>query len=82
LPLWGKSYVCISPIDRVLKTLSRPIRDEDGPMVAKIFYCELLKQDMLDADDVAYALDAAVAAFRGSGEVSPQRWVPFVHIGA
>jgi hypothetical protein len=32
-------------------------------------------------DSVAFALDAAVIKLRDSG-VPPDRWVPFIHMGA
>jgi hypothetical protein len=52
----------------------------DGPEVAKTFYQDLLAQDIIDADAVPYALDAAVENIRRSG-VSIERWASFVHIG-
>jgi hypothetical protein len=59
----------------------RAIADDDGPKVAKWFYEELLSNEVVDADSVAYALDFAVGRLRDSG-VSPHRWAPFVHMGA
>jgi hypothetical protein len=61
--------------------LCRSISDRDGPEVAKWFYEELLASDVIDADVVAYALDAAVGKLRDSG-VPTNRWVPFIHMGA
>jgi hypothetical protein len=61
--------------------VSRAIADVDGPKVAKWFYEELLSKEVVDADSVAYALDAAVGKLRDSG-VSPDRWAPFIHMGA
>jgi CHAT domain-containing protein len=61
--------------------MSRAIADADGPKVAKWFYEELLSKEVVDADSVAYALDAAVGKLRDSG-VSPDRWAPFIHMGA
>jgi hypothetical protein len=58
------------------------MRDEDGPKVARIFYEEVVKSEMIDADTIAYALDTAVRQLRDSGKVPPERWAPFVHIGA
>jgi hypothetical protein len=53
----------------------------DGPKVAKLFYEKLLAKEEIDADSVAYALDSAVGKLRASG-VSPDRWAPFIHMGA
>jgi hypothetical protein len=66
--------------DRLL-TIIRAISDSDGPKVAQWFYEELFARDEADGDSVAYALDAAVGQLRASG-VSPERWVPFIHMGA
>jgi hypothetical protein len=57
------------------------MHDADGPVVAKIFYEELFKNGRPTADDIPYALDAAVSVLRESG-VSADRWAPFVHFGA
>jgi hypothetical protein len=65
---------------RVLMT-SRAISDIDGPKIAKWFYEELLSKDLVDADSVAYALDSAVGKLQNSG-VPPDRWAPFIHVGA
>jgi hypothetical protein len=54
--------------------------DADGPKMAKWFYEELLGNDIIDADDVAYALDAAVCKLRSEG-LAPTRWAPFIHMG-
>jgi hypothetical protein len=62
-------------------TASRAISDVDGPKVAKWFYEELLAKEEIDADSVAYALDSSVGKLRASG-VSPDRWAPFIHMGA
>jgi CHAT domain-containing protein len=51
------------------------------PKVAKWFYEELLAKEVVDANSVAYALDFAVGKLRDSG-VSPDRWAPFIHMGA
>jgi hypothetical protein len=56
------------------------MHDEDGPLVAQCFYKSLLERDLLDLDDVAYALDEAVQALRMTG-VSAQRWALFMHMG-
>jgi hypothetical protein len=64
-----------------LSTLYRAINDFDGPKVAKWFYEELFANEVIDVDSVAYALDVAVAKLRDSG-VPPDRWAPFIHMGA
>jgi hypothetical protein len=61
--------------------INRAISDVDGPKVAKWFYEELLAKEVADASSVAYALDSAVGKLRDSG-VSPDRWAPFIHMGA
>jgi hypothetical protein len=60
---------------------NRAISDADGPKVAQWFYEELFAKEVVDADSVAYALDSAVGKLRNSG-VSPDRWAPFLHMGA
>jgi hypothetical protein len=65
---------------RVL-TSGRAISDVDGPKIAKWFYEELLSKELIDADSVAYALDSAVGKLRDTG-VPPERWAPFIHMGA
>jgi CHAT domain-containing protein len=62
-------------------TSFRTIWDDDGPAVARIFYKALLAEKMIDADAIAYALDAAVSKLRQDG-VSPARWASFIHVGA
>jgi hypothetical protein len=64
-----------------LSTLYRAINDFDGPKVAKWFYEELFTNEVIDVDSVAYALDIAVGKLRDSG-VPPDRWAPFIHMGA
>jgi hypothetical protein len=54
--------------------------DVDGPKVAQWFYESLLKNEQIQLDDIAYALDEAVDRLRAGG-VSASRWAPFVHIG-
>jgi hypothetical protein len=61
--------------------MNRAICDADGPTVAKWFYEELFAKEVVDADSVAYALDSAAGKLRDSG-VSPERWAPFIHMGA
>jgi len=55
--------------------------DIDGPMVAKVVYEELMKEETVNLDTVPYALDAAVQMLRQSGR-PPQQWATFVHFGA
>jgi hypothetical protein len=57
------------------------MHDEDGPRVAKIFYEELFKIEVVDAASVPYALDHAVMELRRSG-APPERWATFIHMGA
>jgi hypothetical protein len=64
-----------------LLTRTRAICDIDGPKVAKWFYEELFAREVVDGDSVAYALDSAVGKLRASG-VPPERWAPFIHMGA
>jgi hypothetical protein len=37
---------------------------------------------VVDADSVPYALDCAVGRLRSDPKVAPDRWVPFIHMGA
>jgi hypothetical protein len=62
-------------------TISRAVHEDDGPKVAKWFYEELLAKEVIDVDTIAYALGSAVGKLRDSG-VSPDRWAPFIHMGA
>jgi hypothetical protein len=55
--------------------------DEDGPAMAEWFYEDLMSNETVDADAVAYALDSAVQKLRKK-EPSPKRWAQFVHLGA
>jgi hypothetical protein len=55
--------------------------DIDGPAVASQVYEEILKKDVLDLDDIPYAVDKAVTLLREKG-VPPSRWATFIHIGA
>jgi hypothetical protein len=73
--------VKLSVADKLkLMLLFRVINDMDGPFVAGRVYEELMKKDILDTDDIAYALDAAIAQLR---ELVPvHRWAPFIHMGA
>jgi hypothetical protein len=65
----------------LLTKIHRAINDFDGPKVAKWFYEELFSNEVIDVDSVAYALDVAVGKLRETG-VLPDRWAPFIHIGA
>jgi hypothetical protein len=65
----------------VVLTLNRSISDVDGPKVAKWFYEELFAKETIEADDIPYALDAAVGKLRKEG-ASLDQWVPFIHMGA
>jgi hypothetical protein len=74
-------YAVASELIKHLLIMSRAIADDDGPKVAKWFYQELLAEEVVDVESVAYALDLAIGKLRDSG-VSPLRWVPFIHVGA
>jgi hypothetical protein len=50
-------------------------------MIARHFYEAWFAADCLDSDSAAYALDEAVDKLRMSG-VPPDRWAPFIHLGA
>jgi hypothetical protein len=60
---------------------ARSISDADGPAVAHAFYEALFVEEVIDADAVAYALDAAVFKLRREG-ASSMRWASFIHVGA
>jgi hypothetical protein len=57
------------------------MRDQDGPLVAKLFYEKVFESRTIDVNTIPYALDHAVAALRESG-ASPGRWATFIHMGA
>jgi hypothetical protein len=57
------------------------MNDADGPFVALKLYEQLFSQDMINADSVPYALDAAVTELRRKG-APPERWATFIHMGA
>lgn len=57
------------------------MNDEDGPLIAKIVYTEMMKKGTFDPDVVAFALDTAVQTLRKSGAL-PHRWAPYIHLGA
>jgi hypothetical protein len=56
--------------------------DDDGPIMAQWFYEDLLSNKVIDADAVAYALDAAVEKLRVTMPLKPARWAPYIHMGA
>jgi hypothetical protein len=59
----------------------RSMSDIDGPFVARIFYDELFSHDTIDTASVPYALDIAITKLRRNG-ATPERWAPFIHMGA
>lgn len=59
----------------------RSMNDEDGPLLAKTVYNEMMKEEYLDLDVIPYALDAAVRKLQSMG-APPHRWAPYIHIGA
>jgi hypothetical protein len=59
----------------------RVMDDADGPELAQWFYEELMSNESIDADAVAYALDIAVQKLREKA-LSPDRWAQFIHMGA
>jgi hypothetical protein len=61
--------------------MNRAMNDADGPSIAEIFYANLLSGSHVSADDVPYALDAAVTKLRNTG-LPVERWATFVHMGA
>jgi hypothetical protein len=56
--------------------------DVDGPDMAQWFYEDLLSNEVIDADAVAYALDAAVQKLQAKIPQAPTRWAPYIHMGA
>ncbi|EIN09309.1 hypothetical protein PUNSTDRAFT_67520, partial [Punctularia strigosozonata HHB-11173 SS5] len=58
------------------------MQDVDGPMIAQSVYRDIFAGDseLLDPDDVAYALDAAVQNLRRA-HPDPSRWAPYIHLG-
>jgi hypothetical protein len=60
--------------------------DADGPDLAQWFYEDLLSNEVIDADAVAYALDAAVEKLRATIPRGAARWAlrwaPYIHMGA
>jgi hypothetical protein len=56
--------------------------DTDGPEMAQWFYEELLANETINADAVACAVDNAARKLRAKVPWSPQRWAPYIHMGA
>jgi hypothetical protein len=56
--------------------------DLDGPDVSLWFYEDLLSNEVIDADAVAYAFDVAVGKLRKKVPWDPRRWAPYIHMGA
>jgi hypothetical protein len=60
--------------------------DADGPDLAQWFYEDLFSNEVIDADAVAYALDAAVEKLRAKiphrAARWALRWAPYIHMGA
>ncbi|KZT69570.1 hypothetical protein DAEQUDRAFT_710102 [Daedalea quercina L-15889] len=56
------------------------IQDEDGPVMAKEVYTQLLDGRMPNAMRAAHALHDAVLRLQEQG-ASFERWVPFIHMG-
>ena len=69
------------PSDLNLMTSIRAIDDSVSPLVARKVYERLLEDDLLDAEAIPYALDAAVRELRRQ-KYSPNHWAPFIHVGA
>jgi hypothetical protein len=55
--------------------------DPDGPILTEHIYEQLLSGGVFDLNQVAYALDGAVAKLRRKG-VPSERWATFIHMGA
>jgi hypothetical protein len=56
------------------------MHDEDGPKLARTFYEALFMHEIIDLDDIAYALDDAIQALRSQSVPAP-RWALFMHMG-
>jgi hypothetical protein len=56
------------------------MNDEDGPKLARRFYEALFAKEILDLDDIAYALDEAIQHLR-TQSVPAERWALFMHMG-
>ncbi|EIN06321.1 hypothetical protein PUNSTDRAFT_137098 [Punctularia strigosozonata HHB-11173 SS5] len=58
------------------------MEDMDGPIIAKVVYETIFggESEMINPDDVAYALDTAVQQLRKKN-IDPSRWASFIHLG-
>jgi hypothetical protein len=56
--------------------------DADGPDLAQWFYEDLFSNEVIVADAVAYALDAAVEKLKAKIPGRAARWAPYIHMGA
>jgi hypothetical protein len=59
----------------------RSMHDQDGPLLARFFYEELIQSQRIEIADVPYALDKSVQKLRALG-LPPHRWAQFIHLGA
>jgi hypothetical protein len=57
------------------------MNDADGPRMAQWFYEALLEKEVIELDDIPYALDSAVQYLRQSGAPA-SRWATYMHWGA
>jgi hypothetical protein len=63
------------------RALNRTMGDEDGPSMAQSFYEALLENELIQLEDIPYALDVAVQKLRAAG-VPANRWATYIHLGA
>lgn len=61
--------------------MSRTMGDDDGPLVARMVYSALFKDQTLDPDAIPYALDDAVRQLRLERKLPVDRWATYIHIG-
>jgi CHAT domain-containing protein len=59
----------------------RPMVDDVGPIVAKRIYRRMFKKDVLDLDELPYALDSAVRWLRDKSGRPAYEWATFIHYG-
>jgi hypothetical protein len=52
--------------------------DRDGPDIAQWFYEDLLSNETVDSDAVAYALVRSVRKLREMMPSQPKRWAPYI----
>jgi hypothetical protein len=80
--MWSVVYVFHQTWIWLTSSTARSMVDVDGPMVAKSVYKYIFDSDgdYINADDVAYALDAAVQQLRGLHS-DPSRWALYIHMG-